>query len=232
MARTVDECERMIAASAASGALLVPAHVVRFFPEHRAAHDVIARGDIGTPASVRLRRGGGAPKADWFLDIGQSGGILLDLAVHEFDWLLWTIGPAVLVTSRSVRLGQGVDGAEFRGDYALTTVSFANGCVAHVESTWMDPSGFRATIEACGPKGAVEYDSRDNPSLRTHTGTTVNENNYAPEDDPYFRQLSAFVAAAKGEAAPAVRAEEGMAAVRLATAAIESAETGEPVSLS
>ena len=130
-----------------------------------------------------------------------------------------------------MRLGHGVDGAQFRGDYALTTVSFANGCVAHVESTWMDPSGFRATIEASGPKGVVEYDSRENPSLRTHTGTTVNENNYNPDDDPYFRQLTAFVSAAKGETPPAVRAEEGLAAVRLATAAIESAETGQPVRL-
>ncbi|MBS1715733.1 MAG: Gfo/Idh/MocA family oxidoreductase [Armatimonadetes bacterium] len=231
-ARTVAECERMITAARDSGALLVPAHVARFFPEHRTAHEAIARGDIGVPASVRMRRGGGPPKADWFLDADASGGILLDLAVHEFDWLLWTLGPAETVTSRSVRLGKTVEGAEFRGDYALSTVTFKNGCVAHVESTWMDPSGFRVTIEACGPKGVVEFDSRDNPSLRTHTGTTVNENNYAPEDDPYFRQLTAFLEAASGQAAPSVKAEEGTEAVRLATAAIQSAKTGEPVRVS
>lgn len=229
MAGSVDQASDMVMKAKTAGTLLVPAHVVRFFPEHAAAHRAIAKGAIGLPASVRLRRGGGAPKADWFLDSDLSGGILLDLAVHEFDWLLWTIGPAVSVTSRSVRRGDRK--GDFKGDYALTTISFANGCVAHVESTWMDPSGFRATIEASGNKGMLEYDSRENPSLRTHTGQTANENLYAAFDDPYFKQLRAFVSAARGEAEPAVTAQEGFDAVRLACAAIESAENGRTVRL-
>lgn len=229
MAGSVDQASDMVMKSKTAGTLLVPAHVVRFFPEHAAAHRAIAKGAIGLPASVRLRRGGGAPKADWFLDSDLSGGILLDLAVHEFDWLLWTIGPAVSVTSRSVRRGDRK--GDFKGDYALTTISFANGCVAHVESTWMDPSGFRATIEASGNKGMLEYDSRENPSLRTHTGQTANENLYASFDDPYFKQLRAFVSAARGEAEPAVTAQEGFDAVRLACAAIESADNGRTVRL-
>ncbi|MBS1723883.1 MAG: Gfo/Idh/MocA family oxidoreductase [Armatimonadetes bacterium] len=229
MARTVEECQAMIDSSRANRTMLVPAHVVRFFPEFQAAHRVIANGEIGEPASVRLRRGGGAPKADWFLDIEKSGGILLDLAVHEFDWLNWTLGTPKLVCSRSVRLGNTVEGTEFRGDYALTTITYESGCVAHVESTWMDPGGFRVTIEAMGSGGAVEYDSRVNSTLRVSGGAT--ENNYASGDDPYFRQLTAFLKAVSGESEPAVTAEEGMLAVAVAQAAIESATTGQPVSL-
>lgn len=231
MARTVKECEEMVAAAKASGALLVPAHVVRFFPEHAAAHKIIARGDIGNPASIRMRRGGGAPRSEWFFDIEKSGGILLDLAVHEFDWLLWTLGPATMVSSRSVRLGDRNDDKQIAGDYALTTVSFANGCVAHVESTWMDPSGSRVTLEVSGDKGMIEFDTRENPTLRIHTKATVLENNYSAADDPYFRQLAAFIEAAQGKREPAVRAEEGLAAVRVATAAIQSAQSGEPVKI-
>ena len=229
LARTVADCEAMIAAADSSGALLVPAHVVRFFPEHRAAHEFISAGKLGTPASVRVRRGGGAPKMDWFMDSKASGGILLDLAVHEFDWLLWTLGPATQVTSRTVRLGNTVADTEFRGDYALTTLSFANGCVAHVESTWMDPAGSRVTIEASGSDGMIEFDSRNNPSLRVATGTMATENIATAADDPYYRQLRAFVDAAHGKAPPAVTAQEGLAAVRIACAAIESAESGETV---
>ena len=142
MARTVEDCQMMIDAATQSESILVPAHVVRFFPEYRAAHECIEQGKIGKPASIRLRRGGGPPKMDWFLDLALSGGILLDLAVHEFDWLLWTLGPAATVMSRSVRLGDQVSETEYKGDYALTTITFVSGAVAHVESTWMDPGGF------------------------------------------------------------------------------------------
>lgn len=227
MAGNVADAEAMVELAKSESTLLVPAHVVRFFREHAAAHRLVKGGTVGDPASIRLRRGGGPPKADWFLDSELSGGILLDLAVHEFDWLLWTLGAATQVTSRSVR--RGGRGGDVKGEYALTTVSFANGCVAHVESTWMDPSGFRATIEISGNEGMIEFDSRDNPSLRTHIGQSVNENLYAALDDPYYLQLKAFVAAAQGQAAPAVTASEGLEAVRLACAAIESADTGRTV---
>ena len=93
----------------------------------------------------------------------------------------------------------------------------------------MDPSGSRVTLEASGDKGLLEFDSRENPSLRTHKNTSVQENNYAMDDDPYFQQLRAFVEMVRGTSPPAVTAEEGLAAVQLACAAIESAEAQEVV---
>lgn len=226
MAREVSECQALADAALESETILVPAHVVRFFPEYKRAHELVKSGEVGTPASVRLRRGGGPPKAEWFLDIDASGGILLDLAVHEFDWLLWTLGPAKSVSSRSVRQ---IRGSSVTGDYALTLVEFFNGCVAHVESTWMDPQGFRATIDICGSKGMIEFDSRQNPSLRASPSSPFAENNYILSDDPYYQQLRAFVDSAKGDRLPAVTLQEGLEAVRLASAAITSATSGQTV---
>lgn len=232
MARTLEQCAQMGAAAEDAGAMLMPAQVVRWFREHRAVHEAVARGDVGSPAAVRLRRGGGPPKGDWFLDFETSGGILLDLAVHDFDWLLWTLGPAVSVHSFSARLGPGRPVAEFRGDYALSVVEFESGAVAHVENTWMDPAGFRTAIEVSGSGGLIDFDSRANPSLRVATSQGQRaENPYAPEDDPYYRQLSAFLECARTGSAPPVSAAEGTAAVRLALAAIESAQTGRTVRL-
>src|SRR5688572_21354255 len=113
-----------------------------------------------------MRRGGGQPKGEgmWFRDYERSGGVLLDLAVHDFDWLRWTLGEISQVYSRSLGITRGSG-----PDYALTTLSFASGAVAHVESTWMDPSGFRVAVEVAGSEGIIEYDSRLTPSLRTHT---------------------------------------------------------------
>lgn len=233
MARTTEECQELIDAAAKSGVPLMPGQVVRFFPEFVAAHAAVVGGKVGTPAAVRMRRGGKAPKGSdmWFQDHARSGGLLLDLAVHEFDWMLWTLGDVRSVYSRSVRLGQPVKGAEFEGDYALTTLQFENGCVGHVETTWMDPSGFRVTLEVCGSEGMIEYDSRNVASLRIHDAAgSRQESNLFPTDDPFYRELRAFVdAVASGSEMP-VAPIDGMRAVAVARAAIESAKSGRAVS--
>ena len=235
LARTVQECRELIAASEESGALLVPAHVVRFFKEFRSAHELIWMGKIGSPASVRVRRGGKAPAGTggWFQDHTRSGGVILDLAIHEIDWLLWTLGPATQVYARSVAMGRRVEGAEFVGDYALITISHASGCVSHIESTWLDPSGSRVTLEAAGSNGMIELDSRKLPHITAYLPgqPALYEWNRTPDDDPYYKQLRAFVLASTGAAEAAVTAQEAMAAVELAEAAIKSAQTSEPVFL-
>ena len=228
LARTLQECADLINAASVAQVPLMTGQVVRFFPEFKRTHQLVVEGAVGKPAAARMRRGGGQPKGEgmWFRDYERSGGVLLDLAVHDFDWLRWTLGEVTLVYSRSLGITRGSG-----PDYALTTLSFASGAVAHVESTWMDPSGFRVAVEVAGSEGILEYDSRLTPSLRTHTaingiGKTVPEANFAPEDDPYFQELSAFVNAVQTGSEPPVTGYDGAMAVSIALAALESAKTG------
>jgi predicted dehydrogenase len=156
--------------------------------------------------------------------------VLLDLAVHDFDWLLWSLGPAVRVVACSARIGPGARPGT--GDHALTVVQFESGAVAHVESTWLDPGGFRVVVDVAGSQGLLQFDSRDNPSLRVSLATgTRAENNYSDADDPYFRQGSAFLEAVLTGSAFPVSAMEGLAAVAVAEAAVRSAESGTPVAV-
>lgn len=232
LARTVAEGKALAELAARNNTILTVGHVTRFFPEHRLAHQIAKAGEIGKLASVRMRRGGKAPVGsdEWFADQDKSGGVLLDLAIHDFDWLLWTLGKCVLVYARSVKLGSGAVGSSVAGDYALATLSFLDGTVAHVESTWMDPSGFRTTLEVNGSTGCIEFDSRNAPSLRTHkeSGSRL-ESSMAPADDPYGQQLAAFVASASGGSPVAVTPLDALRALAVSEAAIESATTGKPV---
>ena len=127
IARTIVEAEEIVEAAAKAGVTLMIGHVVRFFPEFALARKMVLEGAVGKPAAIRTRRGGGAPKGSlgWFMDHERSGGVLLDLAIHDFDWLQWTFGKVKFLYSRSLgaQTGQGPD-------YALTTLTFESGAVA------------------------------------------------------------------------------------------------------
>ncbi len=227
VARTFEDAVKLAEAADKAGVVYQPGQVVRFFPEFANGNRLVSDGTVGTPGAARMRRGGLAPTGSdsWFMDHSRSGGVLLDLAIHDFDWLRWTLGEVTQLSSRSL-------GARTRSgpDYALTTLSFKSGAIAHVESTWMDPSGFRTAFEVCGSKGMIEFDSRQTATLRAHFPIkSYYEAPLAPLDDPYYRQLTAFLNAVKTRSKPPVTGWDGAMAVGIALAALESAKTGAPV---
>ncbi len=223
MTRTLDEARQLIEAADKAKVPLMPGQVVRFFPAYAAAYRRVKAGAIGNPAAARMRRGGGAPlngAGNWFMDPKRSGGVILDLAIHDFDWLRWTFGEVKSVYAKSV-VPEGSCAL-----YGLTTLTFDSGVIAHVESTWMDPSGFRTTFEVCGSAGMIEHDSRVTSTLKVNTpGNIGQEAPLASTDDPYYQELRGFLDAVKNGAEVPVRAYEGFMALSIALAAVESSET-------
>ena len=119
MCRKVSECAQLVEEAEKAGVPFMPAQVVRFFPEYRKAHQLVRDGVVGTPGAIRARRCGRYPKgADlWFANIEQSGGVLMDLAVHDFDWIRWTFGEVRHLFSQALTFS-GLTGL----DYSLTTL--------------------------------------------------------------------------------------------------------------
>lgn len=226
LASNVQQARTLIELASKREVMLAVGHVVRYFPEFRRARDLVKSGAIGTPSVARTRRGGLAPKSPWFADYSVSGGVLLDLAIHDFDWLRWTLGEVASVYARSVGFSRGT-----WPDYALSTLTLESGAIAHVESTWMDPGGGRVTFEVCGSGGMIEHDSRRTQTLRTSISgsATAQESPQDSADDPYFNQLRNFVECVSADLPPAVPGEEGFRSLAVAIAAVESAKTGKPV---
>jgi UDP-N-acetylglucosamine 3-dehydrogenase len=234
LALNLNQAEELASAAAKADVPLMPAHVARYFPEYRIAHDMVVRGDIGKPAAARLRRGGGAPSGSdkWFMDCAKSGLTLLDLSIHDFDWLHWTLGPVKFLYSRSVgqKTGRGPD-------YSLTTLTFENGCIAHVEGTWMDPSGFRTHFEIAGSDGLIQHDSRLNSAVRTSLAPRSTEGAPLPNlegglfeiEDPYYLEIDGFLKAVSAAIEPPVSVRDGLMAVSIAEAATQSARTNEVI---
>lgn len=232
MALSVADCDAMIESARIASRLLSVGQVVRFFPEYANAKKLVDAGEVGNPAVVQARRGGGFPAwSEWFADTKRSGGILFDLGVHEFDWLLWCFGPIERVYAKALtpRLESGeLD----KLDMALVTLRHASGCVSHVEATWADPKGGGTRFEIAGDAGLLSHDARALPVLSFRTETRVgNSSPLHPDDDPYYKQCLAFARAIRGEAPLAVTAQDGRAAIAVAAAADLSLRTGRAVTL-
>lgn len=238
MGRSLDDCDRMIAAAEAAGIPLFVAQVVRFFPEFALMKREVDAGAVGKPAAIRTRRGGRMPRAwdDWYADFARSGGLILDLLVHDFDWLRWTFGEVERVYAR----GTG-DSRLPAFDYALVTLRFKSGAIAHVEGTWNDPSGFKVAVEIAGDAGLLEsnFTQQNNAPFRSAIaaamgpggGVDVPESPMAV-NNPYRAELQHFCDCVEQGVTPAITPQDGRAAVQIAIAAIESIQTGLPVTLS
>ena len=239
LARTLADCDAIVAAVARAGVPAMPGHVLRFFPEYLAAKNLVDAGGVGKPATVRTARlagfpdGGGRP--NWYADPGQSGGVVLDMILHDFDWLRWTFGPVSRVFAKGL---YGRPEYVGRLDYALVTLRFESGVVGHVTGSWAHPGGFRTSLEIAGDGGLVDHDSARTAPLAASVrstggggGVAVPESPMAPTDDPYYQELNAFVQALKAGTPPPVTLGDAREAARIALAALESIQTGKVVTL-
>jgi myo-inositol 2-dehydrogenase/D-chiro-inositol 1-dehydrogenase len=229
LARTLSQADEMIAASRASGAALHVAQVVRFFEPYAAAQAQVASGRIGQPAVLRLTREGGMPAGDrWYHDTARSGGIILDVMIHDIDYARWIAGEVVRVYARTLR----PIGPRDTPTHAYALLTHASGAISHLTASWarLDAS-FRTSFELAGSEGMLEYATDQRPALRTAPPALVRAAGSLLAEDPWTAELREFLAAIRGGPPPRVSAEDGRAALAIGLAALESAETGRAVEL-
>jgi predicted dehydrogenase len=237
LARTVEQAQDMIKACRTAQVKLLVAHVVRFFPEYATAQAAVQHGQIGTPAIIRLMRGSYRPKkpaGNWFLDFDKSGGMLLDLMIHDFDYARWIAGEVESVYARSV----GSAHPDSPIEYGLAILKHTHGALSHVMGAWAyPPPTFRTALEIAGDGGLIEWTSDSTEPIKLLLRKASAE---APDvglpgsplrESPYTTQIKEFYAALKEDKPARVTAEDGLAAVQIALAAIESAQTGQPIRL-
>ena len=166
LARTVSQAQEMIQVCESAGVKLLVAHVVRFFPEYWQAFNKVKAGAIGDPAIMRLRRGSYKPNkgnVSWFDDVEKSGGMLLDLMIHDFDYARWLAGNVKTVFAKSI----GNERPEAKVDHALAILTHENGVITHVEGSWAYPPPlFRTHFEIAGSTGLIDHNSDVTSSLQ------------------------------------------------------------------
>lgn len=226
IARTLEDADEILGAFEEGDARLFVGHVVRFFPEYVRIKNMVEDGSLGKVGVARTSRRSPLLMGwnDWYADWRVSGGVLVDLLIHDFDFLRWCFGEVERVYAR------GVLGREHnRLDYALVTLRFEGGEISHLEGHWGYPGAFNYSIEIAGSKALVTADSTEPSSLRL-TGGAPESGGLAPVGkSPYQSELEHFVRCIEGGEEPIVSGKDARAALAISAAAIESIRTGEPV---
>ena len=93
MALTSCECERMIEASRRTGRRLMIAHVVRFMAPYTYLKSVVESGRLGRLLRLSMKRISAIPRYnDWMQKFELSGGVILDLSIHDIDFARYLFG--------------------------------------------------------------------------------------------------------------------------------------------
>lgn len=254
LAGNLQEAEEMIAFCKKQGVRLFAGQVVRFFPGYRSLTDNVRSGEIGTVGVAHTKRIGPHPASakPWYGQDELSGGVILDLLVHDIDFIRGLLGdPHTVFAMR--RVSEGID-------YALVTLTFEGGAIANLEGMWGYPGPFSTSVELAGSGGVALLNSSASRSveIRRMSGTkTANTAGNAVKeeppmiedapkdralkrmaavelplsDDPYCLELDHFLSCIRSGKTPIVTAKDAAEAVKIAEAAIHSAYSGKPVDM-
>ncbi len=248
MALNAVECDEMIAAVRTAGVEFMVAHVIRFWPEYVVIKEILDSGKLGAIKWMSATRMSSPPTwswHEWLFDPKLSGGAVLDLHIHDLDFIAWILSKPKTISSSGVKTKTGAL------DSVFTNMTTASGVVGFAEGSLEMAAGFPFTM---GLKinlegGSIEFNSRLNPSLLVAdrdgavtypdvpqpTVPTVAVAGSAGNISAlggYFVEVNYFVNCIdKGKKPITVTAEEAKFAVEMCLAATKSAETGKPVRL-
>jgi myo-inositol 2-dehydrogenase/D-chiro-inositol 1-dehydrogenase len=235
MARWVPAAEAMAFLSRKTGAHLQVGFVRRFDDEWLAFRETIQAGKIGKPVVWQDIQSHAGPAAAWYCQDEIGGGPFLDGAIHTIDFALYTFGPAewVFANARSFRE------ASTALDTGSATIRFQSGDELLLAWSWGLPKGCsgQRIFQLLGPSGTVRWNGvpagSKTGSFVVHQGDRQEEVAYPANAlmKGYERQIDEFLAVARGEAQPRAGSREGVDALRVANAIIQSGRTASVIRL-
>jgi len=163
IALTLKDAEEMLQVAKKARVKLMIAQVIRFWQEYVILKKIHQSGELGRLLSITLTRLASTPTYawdNWLIDAKRSGGALLDLHIHDTDYLLYILGKPVSLASR-------VSPGRLKYAHIFTTFTFPDEVIAFSEGGWDMPDNFPFLMAytALFEKGAVEFNLRNEKTL-------------------------------------------------------------------
>ena len=204
----------------------------RFDPNFSAVQHQVASGALGDPHIIRITsRDPAPPPAEY---VAGSGGMFLDMTIHDFDMVRFLSGSEVTeVHAYGAVLVDPEIGKAGDIDTAVISLKFTNGALGIIENSRKAVYGYDQRVEIFGSKGTAMADNNTPTSM-----VVFNESGTIRDKPLYFfleryeaafiDEMKAFVNAIREDKTTAVSGKDGLAPVLIALAAQDSLKRGKP----
>jgi predicted dehydrogenase len=231
MALNVKDCDRMIRAANRSGKVLQIGHCVRFWPEYAEAKKIVDSGKYGKVVAAMFQRLGSAPGwsiDNWFMDEKRSGGVALDLHIHDTDYVQYLFGVPRAVCS----FGAKADTGELL--HIVTQYLYDDDKVVTAEGGWamMPKFGFEMSFNIALEKATIVYDLTRQPMFKVYPAEGEAFTPQVAEGDGYTRQTEYFVKIICGQKVePVTTLQQSRDSVKIVEAEKKSAKNTRKVAI-
>lgn len=253
---TVEEGKRMAELVSDCNVKFQVGFTERFNEGSKAVRRAIRDSKIGEPLSMRAKRDipKNVIKENWLADPHEGGGPIIECLIHDIDLARWYFDSEVrqVFASGVKALGQYIDNVS-------VLLEFKNGCIANLSSSWTLPNTkqWQTHSEIIGTKGFIEVYSpprgwvtlvSEEEMIASYPFPTSNLSeggeqscgmknlsldlpHYSMSFGAYMSQLKHFINCILKDKPARVGIEDGLIALEVATAALQSLKEGKPVIL-
>lgn len=214
IALNLKQGEDMIKAAEENKKILQVGHCIRFWPEYLKMREFVKSGVFGNVKVAKFIRLSPAPQwsyNNWLDDQSLSGGILVDLHIHDSDYInsLWGLPQSVKTSGLKIH--------QRNYDYIRTDYSYNESMMVTAEAAWCMPENFEFKMGFFihFEHAVIQYDSAMNPSLKIFPD---DKESYSPQiqiGDGYSNEILYFIRLLQGKDKP------GMCTMRESLSSLE-----------
>jgi myo-inositol 2-dehydrogenase/D-chiro-inositol 1-dehydrogenase len=207
----------------------------RFDHNFKRVRELVESGKVGDVHIVKITSRDPAPPPLEYLKV--SGGIFLDMTIHDFDMARYlSLSEVAEVYAQGAVLIDPAIGQVGDVDTAVITLKFENGAMGVIDNSRQAVYGYDQRVEVFGSKGYVEVknDFPDSAKLSTAEGIVSAKPHYFFLERykmSYVEELKAFVDAVASDREPPVTGNDGLQPVLIGVAALKSLKEKKPVKI-
>jgi myo-inositol 2-dehydrogenase / D-chiro-inositol 1-dehydrogenase len=232
---SVEETEEALKAVEKAGVKLQVGFNRRFDPNFRKIRQLVQEGEVGIPHILRITsRDPEPPGLDY---IKSSGGLFMDMTIHDFDMARYIMGSEVVeVHANGAVLVDPAIAEAGDIDTAIISLKFANGALGVIDNSRRAVYGYDQRLEIFGDQGAAQADNNRPNTVEVSSAKHITKEKplyffLERYTQAYIEEVHAFVAAIRENQPVLCGGFDGLQAERIAEAAKKSLETGRPVQL-
>lgn len=231
---TVEEAEEVIDVINENGVTCQVGFMRRFDPAYVEARKAIASGAIGKPVYFKaVTRDGNVPHESF---IEHSGGIFLDVAIHDYDIARYLLNDDVhsVRSDGNILLESNAFMEKYRDvDQGMTTLRFKSGAAGDIETMRVGNYGYDIRGEVIGTEGALQIGTLRNSDIKLFRKNSASydliQDFPTRFADAYLEEMIHFLECVRDEKEVCCTAEDGKIALEIAMAARKSFNIGQTV---